>query len=48
MKNDSLRIEPANDPSFDPVLTLILRYTRTVALSGMAFTLVTIGWALSL
>jgi hypothetical protein len=48
MKNGSRRMEPANDPSFDPVLTLILRYTRPVALSGMAFTLVAIGWALSL
>jgi hypothetical protein len=38
----------ANDPSIDPVLTLILRYTRPVALIGMAFALIAIGWALSL
>lgn len=48
MKNDSRRIEPANDPSFDPVLALILRFSPFVALSGMVVALVAIGWALSL
>jgi hypothetical protein len=38
----------ANDPSIDPVLTLVLRYTRPVALIGMAFALSAIAWALSL
>jgi len=38
----------ANDPSIDPVLTLILRYTRPVALIGMVFALTAIVWALSL
>jgi hypothetical protein len=38
----------ANDPSIDPVLPLILRYTRPVALIGMAFALSAIAWALSL
>jgi hypothetical protein len=38
----------ANDPSIDPVLTFILRYTRPVALIGMAFALVSIGWVLSI
>ena len=45
MKNGT---RPANDPSFDPVLSFILRYTRPVALVAMAFALVAIGWALSL
>ncbi len=48
MKNGSQRVEPANDPSFDPVLTFILRYTRPFALLAMAVALVAIGWALSL
>jgi len=38
----------ANDPSIDPVLTFILRYTQPVALIGMAFALTAIAWALSL
>jgi hypothetical protein len=38
----------ANDPSIDPVLTLILRYIRPVALIGMVFALTAIAWALSL
>ena len=43
------RMQPAaNDPSIDPVLTLILRYIRPVALIGMAFALSAIAWALSL
>ncbi len=48
MKNGSRSMKPANDPSFDPVLTFILRYTRRFALLGMAFALAGIGWALSL
>lgn len=43
------RIRPAaNDPSIDPVLTFVLRYTRPVALIGMAGALAAIAWALSL
>jgi hypothetical protein len=38
----------ANDPSIDPVLTLVLRYIPPVALIGMAFALSAIAWALSL
>lgn len=38
----------ANDPSIDPVLTFVLRYTRPVALIGMVFALTAIAWALSL
>jgi hypothetical protein len=38
----------ANDPSIDPVLTLILRYTRPVALIGMAFALSAVAWAISI
>ncbi len=38
----------ANDPSIDPVLTLILRYIWPVALIGMVFALSAISWALSL
>lgn len=38
----------ANDPDIDPVLTAILRYTTPVALVGIVFTLVVLGWALSL
>jgi endonuclease YncB( thermonuclease family) len=35
----------ANDPSIDPVLTLVLRYTRPVALLGIAVALTAIAWA---
>jgi len=38
----------ANDPSIDPVLTFVLRYTRPVALIGIVFALSAIAWALSL
>ncbi len=38
----------ANDPSIDPVLTFVLRFTRPVALLGAAVSLAAIGWALSL
>ncbi len=38
----------ANDPDIDPVLSAILRYTMPVALVGIVFTLVVLGWALSL
>lgn len=38
----------ANDPDFDPVLVLIMRYTRPVALIALAFALSAIAWALSL
>ncbi len=42
-------MQPAgNDFSIDPVLTFILRYTRPVALVGMAFALGFIAWTLSL
>jgi hypothetical protein len=45
MKNGS---GPANDPSFDPVITLIMRYMRQFAIVGMVFALFAIGWAMSL
>ncbi len=50
MSSESIRhTQPAaNDPSIDPVLTLILRYTKPVALIGIAFALSAIAWALSL
>jgi hypothetical protein len=38
----------ANDPSIDPALSFVLRYTRPVALVGMVFALTAIAWALSL
>jgi hypothetical protein len=38
----------ANDPSIDPVLTVILRYIRPIALIGIVFALTAIAWALSL
>lgn len=45
MQNGRRRMELASDPSFDSVLALILRYTRPVTLSGMAFTRAAVGVA---
>ena len=48
-RSNSQKMQPAaNDPSIDPVLTLVLRYIPPVALIGMAFALSAIAWALSL
>ena len=38
----------ANDPDFDPLFTAVLRYTTPVALIGIVFTLIVIGWVLTL
>lgn len=38
----------ANYPDIDPVLTAVQRYTAPMALVGIAFTLVVIGWARAL
>lgn len=38
----------ANDPDIDPVLTAIQRYTTRVVIVGILFTLIILGWALSL
>lgn len=38
----------ANDPDLDPMLTAVQRYTTPVALVGILFTLLVLGWALSL
>lgn len=40
--------DAANEPDFDPVLTAILRYTTPLALAGILFTLLVLGWALSI
>ena len=38
----------ANDPDIDPFFTIVQRYTMPVALLGILFTLVVIGWVLTL
>jgi hypothetical protein len=38
----------ANDSVFDPLFAAVRRYTMPVALLGILFTLVVIGWVLSL
>jgi len=40
--------DAANDPDFDPLFTAVLRYTMPVAVAGILFTLLVIGWAFSL
>jgi hypothetical protein len=41
-------MNPANDPSFDPVITLILRYLRPAIFVAVVFALALVGWVLSL
>jgi hypothetical protein len=48
MRRTVLMQPAANDPSIDPVLTLVLRYIRPLALIGMVFAVTAIAWALSL
>jgi hypothetical protein len=38
----------ANDPSDDPTITVIMRYTLPMALIGIVAALAFIAWALSL
>jgi hypothetical protein len=45
MKNGT---RPANDPSFDPVITFILRYLRPAMFVAVVFVLALTGWVFSL
>jgi hypothetical protein len=38
----------ANDPDIDPLFTAVQRYTTPVTLVGILFTLIVIGWMLTL
>jgi hypothetical protein len=41
-------MNPANDPSTDPIITFAIRYLRPIAMAGMIFAIALIAWALSL
>jgi hypothetical protein len=45
MKPDN---QAANDSVFDPMFAAVQRYTTPVALVGILFTLIVIGWMLTL